>query len=312
MTWTSQSYSFGSLLTATKMTQLYDNLTALANGDAGAPNITQASLANSAVGQGELKSTTASSTTAVPNGGASVALTGGTYGFWTAGSAATSSNAIGFGHANEAAGTLGMQSCSGNFDFYLDERYIQASPPYDMGDGDVQLFVFAVIDNSTGKISSISLAQEPTWAYHGPTIITPTRMYRDIDGSIKKFRMEQTLEGIPLAKARKDKKLFADYMSGKKIPVISEIEITKEYKNSDMNTHSNMWVYNKPEFFTGKTLVMLDPFCKEMQMLADIQRTSTAKDALNVICDNFVFDNVDINRAGPNGIPVRSLKWIAK
>ena len=39
MTWTNLSFAFGSLLTSTKMTQLYDNLTALANGDSGAPKI---------------------------------------------------------------------------------------------------------------------------------------------------------------------------------------------------------------------------------------------------------------------------------
>lgn len=39
MAWTSLSYAFGSLLTSTKMTQLYDNITALANGDTGAPAI---------------------------------------------------------------------------------------------------------------------------------------------------------------------------------------------------------------------------------------------------------------------------------
>jgi hypothetical protein len=39
MTWTNQSYAFGSLLTSTKMGLLYDNLTAFANGDSGAPQI---------------------------------------------------------------------------------------------------------------------------------------------------------------------------------------------------------------------------------------------------------------------------------
>lgn len=37
MVWTALTFSFGSLLTATKMTQLKDNITAQANGDSGAP-----------------------------------------------------------------------------------------------------------------------------------------------------------------------------------------------------------------------------------------------------------------------------------
>ena len=49
MAWTALTFAFGSLLTSTKMTQLYDNITALANGDSGAPTIQ-----NSAVAVGAL------------------------------------------------------------------------------------------------------------------------------------------------------------------------------------------------------------------------------------------------------------------
>lgn len=39
MAWTNLTFPFGSLLTSTKMTQLYDNFDALATGDASAPKI---------------------------------------------------------------------------------------------------------------------------------------------------------------------------------------------------------------------------------------------------------------------------------
>lgn len=48
-TWTALTFAFGSLLTSTKMTQLYDNITALAEGAANAP-----SLQNSAYGYGSI------------------------------------------------------------------------------------------------------------------------------------------------------------------------------------------------------------------------------------------------------------------
>ena len=44
MGWTSLSFAFGSLLNSTKMTQLYDNLQAMADGDAGAPEVTKSAL----------------------------------------------------------------------------------------------------------------------------------------------------------------------------------------------------------------------------------------------------------------------------
>jgi len=39
MTWTTLTFPFGSVLTSTKMTQLYDNFAAMAAGDSGAPSI---------------------------------------------------------------------------------------------------------------------------------------------------------------------------------------------------------------------------------------------------------------------------------
>lgn len=44
MAWTNLTYSFGSLLTSTKMTQLYDNFSAMATGATGAPTIQQSAI----------------------------------------------------------------------------------------------------------------------------------------------------------------------------------------------------------------------------------------------------------------------------
>jgi hypothetical protein len=51
MAWTSLTFDFGSLLTSTKMTQMFDNFAALANGDTGAPSVQTAGLADGAVTQ---------------------------------------------------------------------------------------------------------------------------------------------------------------------------------------------------------------------------------------------------------------------
>jgi hypothetical protein len=60
MTWTTLSYSFGSILTSTKMTQNQDNFTALANGDSGSPKIQEAAITGqAAVDQSAIKTTTA-------------------------------------------------------------------------------------------------------------------------------------------------------------------------------------------------------------------------------------------------------------
>lgn len=49
MAWTTLSFAYGSILTSTKMTQLYDNITAQANGDSGSPQQQTAGIADDAV-----------------------------------------------------------------------------------------------------------------------------------------------------------------------------------------------------------------------------------------------------------------------
>lgn len=50
----SAAFSYGSKLTSAQMQNLRDNLTALANGDSGAPQIQTAAIANGAVTYGKL------------------------------------------------------------------------------------------------------------------------------------------------------------------------------------------------------------------------------------------------------------------
>lgn len=52
MAWNSITFGFGTVLTSAKMTNLYDNLTALANGDTGAPKVQPAAMANHAAATG--------------------------------------------------------------------------------------------------------------------------------------------------------------------------------------------------------------------------------------------------------------------
>jgi len=44
-------------------------------------------------------------------------------------------------------------------------RYMQASPPYDMGDGCCHTFIYAVIENGSGKIKRMNISQDPPWVY---------------------------------------------------------------------------------------------------------------------------------------------------
>ena len=60
MAWTTLTFAFASLLTSTKMTQLQDNITAVAEGLSGAPNIETAGITDAAVVRAKLSTATTS------------------------------------------------------------------------------------------------------------------------------------------------------------------------------------------------------------------------------------------------------------
>ena len=137
------------------------------NGGDGAP-IPQGGIGISAVGRAELKTATSSQSVAVGDGlSATIALTGGIYSMWTAG---TSSRIIALsGGGDLAAGVIGFGdtgSAGGGF-AYVDSLYIQSSPPYKIGDVTWGHFFYVLRNKSTGEIFGTSEGEDPTWAYSG-------------------------------------------------------------------------------------------------------------------------------------------------
>lgn len=52
---------------------------------------------------------------------------------------------------------------------FAQQRYINSSPPFDLGDGEVGGFIFALIDGN-GDIQSTYVADVPPWGYNGPLL----------------------------------------------------------------------------------------------------------------------------------------------
>lgn len=262
-------------ITTSLMTLLRDNPIAITEGASGAPTIATAAIAASAVSQSKLKTTTALTTTTHTYTGAGAAfgntrvtLVGGGYSFWSVttkfdlvsgscdsltmyvgrqvpGTVTDVGSDGGVGVIDLSSGVL-TQPTSGSAYFYTNERYVQASPPYGTSTEDWPLFAYAVRRISTGKIEHVSCAPDPIWAYHGPTNICWD--FKDVDGRLKKKckAVDANKLAKNIIKAIKDKniveqeKLFIAY---KESPII-DIEITKDYKNSDMHTHPHPWMYD--------------------------------------------------------------------
>lgn len=286
--------------------KLRDNPIAIANGDAGAPRIqaaaldTGVALANIAAGtitQGKLS--TSSGEVSAASLYSVATLPGGSYGFYpqlrgsaslnfyhasmsataiSDGSSAISQAVGSLGTSNIACVTFGRAGGSGTM--YVVQRYINSSPPYNLGDGEVPLFVFAVV-NAAGEVEMAYTADVPPWAYNGPTRVTADRITRDG----RKFQNRR----------------FIDPRTGDLIR--DEIEITDEVKNADMSLIPHPF-FSMP--LAGKTVVLLDPV--ETLDLLDLHEMGESVGDM-LYGRHLLVDNERINRAAPAGVQPCAIRW---
>ena len=133
--------------------------------------VKQANIDVSAVGQGELKTTTGE--VSVGGVGANLVLPGGEYGFYpqikkstaAAGGAQIRNNDTNLTTAYITYITLFNNSIGTT---YAQQRYFQASPPYKLGNKRWGHFLFILRNIATGEIVSSYQAEDPPWAYNGP------------------------------------------------------------------------------------------------------------------------------------------------
>ncbi len=275
--------------------------------------ITQAKMVDSAIGQAELK-------TAMGYVGSATApinyiLPGGEYGFYpqikTSGSTAnTSIHILGnayFGSTSYVANiTLaGYWDGYGWFTVQAQQRYIQASPPYDLGNGDIPLFIFAMVNNSTGKVEATYIAEDPPWAYNGPKRINPNKV---ITRKGKKY-LKRIKRPWSHADALEDKTKLIENLAAIKTPTFEEVEITYAMKNAGMPDIPHPFASLDP---ATHTVVLLDPvssLCSDLYKMAQEadEGVSEIAELLNegrIIADNTVINGL-ITPPGVMGVKMR-------
>lgn len=260
MSWTNIPFvdvDADSPITEQLMVALRDNPDAIANGDPGAPKVQQAGIANAAVGRAQLETSTASGelTQLSP----SQVLIGGEYGFYPythmtglpkdgdgdrlgfvvcqqAGSVESTKELNGF--TGVSASHIGMTvfqpnqlDLGSNPTCQFTQRFVDASPPYNLGNGDISLFVFVALD-ANNKVDSYSVATAPPWVYNGKTNVVPDLIVKSGFGhTIKK---KQVILGHP-PKHPSEGGDPDDYLDWVKNAKRGYVEIGHEMKNADMN-----------------------------------------------------------------------------
>ena len=281
-------------------------------------------LAAGSVAQSELKTASGTVSTA---GSGRFTLPGGQYGFFPAlyqaggltssavllnGSANGSppNDLVGAGTTNDALSGMVVSETSATPQLclmvtggtlYALQRYIQASPPYDLGNGSICIFVFVRI-SSDGKIASVYVAQEPPWALNGPTDITPSRVDK-VTG--RKFKVVPRGFG-PDWRARLKTMMPAErteLIEKVKLGDVEEIEITQEIKNKDMPLIPHPFA----DGAGGGTIVLIDPvgFADELAKCHEC-----GIDVNELIHEGYVrLDNAPLSANTPPGVVAVRARW---
>lgn len=149
-------------------------------------SVTSATPGTGSVGQSQLKtSTSAVSVNISPSGFLHTAFAGGEYGFGpnvkvsasgpdSAGCEYPPSDAAPSSGGNISTSYANRVFISGDTEgganaVFAQQRYVTASPPYDYGEGEMDAFVFAMLEKGTGNVLATWTAIDPPWAYNGPT-----------------------------------------------------------------------------------------------------------------------------------------------
>jgi len=324
MAWVDLTVFAGNPTKAIEANTIQANITAQANGDPGAPknklasmaansvgfsqmtdnSIGQAEMRDSAIGQSELR--TAFQSFTLPSAGSQVTwtdpivLAGGSYtlgvslgdddepsDIWQGG--VTNSGLptdVYWYRADRLSGVSnGLTGTS---------RYITASPPYNLGNGDCSHFIFVKLA-SNGDIISTYSAGAPPWAYNGPTDIRPDEVITK-NKKVRKYKNVLVSKPAPPWEG-------GDIDLWEKGPVYKKREIDHDLKNADMALIPHPFGPLRP----GERVVMVDPCGKLADTASPIEESGEALSG--AIAKGFVTlgDELDCNK--PDGVIVVSADW---
>jgi len=172
---------------------------------------------------------------------------------------------------------------------YAQQRYVNSSPPFDMGDGEAAGFFFALM-NPAGDIVSHYAADVPPWGYNGPTKIRADFVNPATGEKYRRVRKNNDFERT---------------MNGQRPKETLEL-ITNEIKNADMKLIPHPF----GDVPAGHTVVLIDPMEDKIRRLIDYQNEGGADEVIEQIARGMIIiDNQKIARKGPKGVAIHKMKY---
>lgn len=247
------------------------------------------------IGQGDLRTSTGSVGPANGTIFTTFTLPGGTYGFYPQVRSGTNLNFSPIAQIRSSGltgstfvTTISLSNTGAGGQAYAQQRYITSSPPFDLGDGDVGGFFFALVNND-GEITSTYIADAPPWAYNGPTSVRADKICRATGRKFrtvpKKRTLEQIMDGAPLE--------FVDQ------------EITHKIKNADMKLIPHPF----GEVPEGFHVVLLDPMDDKIRRLVDFQNAGGGDEVADYISKGKFRLGEECKRCCPKGVHTHKLDY---
>lgn len=261
---------------------------------------TVSSVAEASISQSKLKTTTGVVSTQ-SEGSVILTLASGEYGFGIL----TKMSSTGTGYWGSVMGVAGgqqqvgwtsytaaveLKSANSAWIMYAQSRYIQASPPYDLGDGQIPLFCFALVDKN-GTVRAMYSAPEAPWHNNGPTSIRPD-IYAEDGRRFKRVRKELSPEIL---------------LQNPRLETHRMQEITQAIKQADMPLIPHPFMGND---LTGLTVVLIDPVSDHTWRAAELFGDDNHSEHHDLYYKNkLIIDNTVLNRNGPPGVQVAGVRW---
>lgn len=211
-------------------------------------SIGQAEMGANSVGQSEVKTTYQEVSASIPFDGTGVTyftFSGGVYalGHTSRADRTNVNGTISISRTRSSVNTsniaswalMGSDNAVSAFIAYGRLYYINSSPPYDLGFGEVPLFIFVLRNKVTKDIKSVSLSPDAPWHYNGPTDITPSAY--DKDGTVYKDFSQYELDLIGQGKVLKNEMRGVNreaVLDSFRTSPIVRMELTQAMKNADM------------------------------------------------------------------------------
>jgi len=172
--------------------------------------------------------------------------------------------------------------------------YINASPPYDLGDGEIQGFIYALVD-SGGDVQGISISPDPPWYKPPPSSALLLK------NGIQHVR--RRIWPKPMGEARENPEDWEIFLDAMRNPQYEDLEITPEFKNQGMEQFPHP--FKKP---AGSRVVLIDPAGRMAEDIINLKAAGDDPAEMIAKKDILIGDNIP-GMKSPLGVDAVRGSW---